>query len=253
MPRKKNSVFDKARQALAKKGKRALTSATKKAQRRVKQVKHNRDLEVVSQWRALNKVGALATKKAPSLKNLTPAMRRSVSKAYRELQSTSHYAGGRLHHPLIKEQYKTKNGQKRVRYKVGQYFQFKKTKEKLNEQYQGGVIRTKNGYIFEKSSPSAKIRIRKGDVIESGHGVKWLRKAYRGDAILKLYDDLKNGRLTLDKKHYILYNKWGWGTVNEGLQTVEDFINMIDEYERDMSAKTFDSWKDYSEFYFAEY
>jgi len=176
-----------------------------------------------------------------------------VKKNFRDLQGVNHYAGGRLHHPLIKEQFKTKSGQKRTRYKVGQFFQFTKTKQKLDTEYQGGVIKTKKGFIFEKSSPTSKVRIKKGSIVEKAHGVKWLRKAYRGEAILKLYDDLKNGRLTLDKNHYILYNKWGWGTVTEGLPTVEEFVKMIDDYQREMTDATFESWKDYSEFYFAEY
>jgi hypothetical protein len=253
MPRKKNTGLDKVRQALSKNSKRALNAATKKAQKKVKQVRHQRDLDIISQWRALKKVGAINTKSNPSLKALTPSVKRSISKAYRELQSVSHYAGGRLHHPLVKEQFKTKSGQKRTRYKVGQYFQFKKTKEKLKDDFETGVIKTKSGYIFEKSVPSAKIRIRKGELVEKAHGVKWLRKAYRGEAILKLRDDLQNGRLKLKPGQYLNYKPWGSTRIDRGLTTAQDFIDMVNEYETQMSKTTFDSWKDYSEIYFAEF
>lgn len=252
MPRKKNTGLDKARQALLKKSKQSLKAATKRAAKKKKQRLHDYDLDIVSQWRALNKVGVLKTKKSPSVKNLTPAMKRNVRKAFRDLQNVHHYAGGRLHQPLVKEQFKTKSGQKRTRYKVGQFFQFTKTKQKLNEEYKGGVIKTKNGFIFEKSSPKAKVRIRKGDVLETAHGVKWLRKAYRGEAILKLRDDLANGDLVLRPGQYLNYKPWGSQRLDRGLTTAEDFVAMVDEYERDMSPVTFDAWKDYSEIYFAE-
>jgi hypothetical protein len=252
MARKKNNALDKARQALLKKSKQTLKAQTKRAAKKKKQRIHEFDLDIVSQWRALNKVGVLQTKKSPSLKNLTPAMKRNVRKAFRDLQGVNHYAGGRLHHPLIKEQYKTKSGQKRTRYKVGQFFQFTKTKQKLNEEYKGGVIQTKKGFIFEKSSAAAKVRIRKGDLLETAHGVKWLRKAYRGEAILKLRDDIANGRLVLREGQYLNYKPWGSQRLDRGLTTAEDFVAMVDEYERDMSPTTFESWKDYSEIYFAE-
>lgn len=251
MARRKNSGLDKARQALLKKSKQALKASQKRAAKKQKQRIHERDLDLVSQWRALNKVGVLQTKKNPSVKNLTDAMRRNVRKAFRDLQGVNHYAGGRLHHPLVREQYKTKSGQKRTRYKVGQFFQFTKTKEKVAD-YNGGVIKTKKGFIFEKSSPTSKIRVKKGEVIEKAHGVKWSRKAYKGEDILRLYAALKDGSLKVDKNHYLLLMNWGSAAKAYGLDTAERFIKKIDDYAQQMSTDTFQSWLDYTEVHFAQ-
>jgi hypothetical protein len=252
MPRRNTTPKKKRGQDLYSKVAKTLSAAQKKAAKRRKQIRHENDLDVIARWRALNRLGITATRKNPSLKNLTPAMKRRINKAFVELQNVGHYAGGRVHRPLEKETYKTKAG-KRTRYKIGQYFQATKTKRQLAPDEAANAIKTKKGFIFEKSHPSARVKINaKGVVTETAHGVKWQKKAYRGETILSLYRELKDGDLVLRKGQFLVYKPWGSENMSRPIDDAELFLEMFQQYENEMNDPTFQAWMDVSEIHFAQ-
>lgn len=250
MPRKNSTTGGKSGQDLYKKVARALTASQKKATAKKKKLAHARELDIVARWRALNRVGVLDTKKSPALKNLTPHMRRKIQKEFNQLQGVGHYANGTVHRPLTKETYKTKSGA-RTRYKINRFFQVTKTKQKTDVKQ--GVIKTKKGYIFEKTSPDARVKIKKDkSLTETAFGVKWNRKAYKGEAILKLAEYLESGKLVLRKGQFLDYRPWGSNNYQRSIMDADLFIEMLQQYQREMTAKNFEAWLDYSEIHFAE-
>lgn len=249
MARKKNSALDVIRQG----AKRGSKKTIKKISRHVAKAKHQLDLDIVAQWRALRKMGVVNTRNNPSVKKLTPAMKRKVRAAYFDLQSAGHFDKGRVYRPLVKETYTTPAGKKRTRYHLSEFYSFQKTKKKTN--VKTGTIKTGKGYIFEKQSPESKFRVNnQGEVIETIGKVKWRKKAYRGEQILVLRDQIRDGRLTLPPNGLLVLRPYG-SIHNERMyesDSLDFFVDEMDNYESQMAPKIFKDFIDYSEVYFIE-
>lgn len=249
MSRRKITILDKTRQALLRNAKSGLKAAQKKAAAKQKTIARNRDRDTVAKWRALQKAGLTATRKAPSQKNLTDAIRRKVNKAFKELQRAGHYEYGRVHHPLKKERYKTPSGKEKERYVFTDYFKPIKTKHKIPESR--GIIKTKKGVIVEKSK-SSKVFIRNGEVKVKDLGVVWSHKTYRGEEVLELYRAIKDGEIKLNSRNFITYQPWGSPNYQMPVMDNELFVELIDQYARQMSSKVFHDFIDVSEFHFGK-
>ena len=115
---------------------------------------------------------------------------------------------------------------------------------------ESSTINTRKGFIFEKSNPGPKIRIRKGEVIETRGKETIRRRSYHGREILDLRDAIASGRLKFRKGEYIEYRPWNSPDIIRGIMDEESFLDMMEEYERDMSERTFTSFLDYTEVYF---
>lgn len=249
MSRRKTTTLDKTRQALLRNAKGGLKAAQKKTARRQKELAKKRDRDTVAKWRALQKAGLTNTRKSPAQSHLTDSVRRSVNKAFQELQRAGHYEYGRVHHPLQKERYQTSSGKERERYVFTDYFKVIKTKHKIPESR--GIIKTKKGVIVEKSK-SSQVFIRNGEVKVKDLGVVWSHKTYRGDEVLELYRAIKEGDIKLNSRNFITYQPWGSPNYQMPVMDNELFVKLIDEYVREMSSKVFHDFIDVSEFHFGK-
>jgi hypothetical protein len=185
------------RQAISKEF-RKLTQAAEREKKR----------DLVAQWKELRRLGVYNSKEAPAQSRITPARKRAIEKHFREIQRHGKSVGGKVERPLALQSYFTPSGKIATRYRASGYFDFVKTKTKTD--LKAGLIKTKKGYIVEKTSKGAKVRInKKGQVIENVGGVERRLTLYRGKDLMKLLQDMESGKYKLEKDEMIVLKKWG--------------------------------------------
>ena len=250
MARKNPSAIDKARQAIGKAITGSIKSSRKSIKKKITQVQRNRESDFVAKWRALKKLGLIDTRNNPSKKHLTSRLKTKINKEFFAFQSEGKYVRGKVVRPLQREVIDSARGA-RVKYTLSDNFKFLRTKKKTP--VKTGVIKTKNGYIIQKKAPDSKIKITKdGDLIQTTGTERVRTKAYKGDSILELYAAIKENRLKMKPKELLALRKWGGQNNVEMFErdSLDMFIQLIDQYAKQMSSKVFRDFIDVSEVMF---
>lgn len=238
MPRKHpNSVYDKSQAAITRGFTNLIKARNRAKLRKQKQVKKAADKQLVAKWRALNKYGIISTKNKPAAKNLTPNIRRKVSKEFNRVQGIGHYERGVTSHP-----FQIDPSSKNPKYILGKGFVFRKTKYKVKDD-PSIISKSKKGVIIEQSQHQKKWIDKNGNVKTSSNNIIWTSRVYRGDEILQLYSDIKERRIKLSKKKFISWEPFGQYTT----RSVDDndlFIETIDQYVTEMHPERFRAWLD---------
>lgn len=243
MPKKDITSINKARQALLKLGRESLKRSRQKAAAQ-------RDAELVAKWRALSKTGLLKTTATPAKSRLTRSRIASINSAFNKLQRAGHYENGKVNHPLQRQEYKTPSGKSRVKYTFSDNFKFLKSTKKVKETR--GVIKTKKGYIIEKSKDSKVWIDKHGELKTKSHGIIWTSRTYNGEEILDLYRAIKEGDIKLTERNFLAWNPWG-GSASRSVTDNDLFIKLIDEYVTQMSASTWNGYIDKTTFHFGKW
>lgn len=243
MTRRKITISAASRQA-----KRNAETAAKNAAKRARAVAKTRDQEYLIRWRELRRLGLLTTRKAPALKRLTRDVKRRINAEFNAIQESGHYVNGKVERPLRKQAYRTKSGRPRERYVVNDYYQFIRTKQKV--QLKTGAFKTRKGYLFEKSARTSKIKIRNREVLETRGKEVVRRRTYLGSQILELRDDIESGRLKFRNGEFIEYRPWGSPNLVRPLDDEESFLERFAEYEAGMPPATFEAFLNHTDVYF---
>lgn len=251
MARKHNNPFDKARQAIAKGIRKSAKTAKRAITHKQKQAQRLQQKELLARWRALNKLGLIKTKNNPAIKNITPKIRQRINKEFHSLQGAGHYIDGRVQRPLNRQIKASKSGQPLISYDLNDNFKFLRTKKKTKAR--SGIIKTSKGYIIAKQSKDSKISITdKGEIKEKIGKITIKKSGYTKGQILKLRDDIISGKIRIRKNEYLTYRPWGSQRVEQmyAFDSLDEFADLVNQYEQQMTAKVFDDWLDRSEVVF---
>lgn len=243
MPKKHPTSISKARQALLKLGRQTLQNSRKKAAAQ-------RNGELVAKWRALQKAGLIQTKTPPAQSRLTRSRIASINRAFNKLQRTGHYENGRVNHPLQRETYQTPSGKNRIRYVFSENFKFLKSDKKVKETR--GIIKTKKGFIIEKSKGSKVWIDKRGEIKTKSHGIIWTSRTFNGEEILDLYRAIKENDIRLNERNFLAWNPWG-GSASRSVTDNELFLKLIDEYVTQMTPATWNGYIDKTTFHFGKW
>lgn len=243
MARRKITTPKAARQAT-----RHAAQNAKAATKRAQEVTRLRDQEYLIRWRELRRLGLINTRQPPALKRLTRDVKRRINAEFNAIQESGHYVNGKVERPLRKESYRTKSGRARQRYVVNDHYQFIRTKQKV--QLKTGAFKTRKGYLFEKSSRTSKIKVRKGEVYETRGKEVVRRRTYIGTQILELRDDIESGRLKFRNGEFLEYRPWGSPNLVRPLDDEESFLDRFAEYEAGMPPATFEAFLNHTDVYF---
>jgi hypothetical protein len=164
--------------------------------------------DLTAKWRELRRIGVYNTKETAAQSRLTKARIRAINKHFKEIQRNGKSVGGRVERPIVLQTTLTKKGNIRTRYKTSGHFEFIRTKQKT--ELRSGITKTRKGYIIEKTSKQAKVRLNKrGQVVESVGGVQRRLVLYKGKDMMQLLDDMEKGRYKLEPGEMIVLKKWG--------------------------------------------
>lgn len=255
MAKRKSTLADQIRQGISKGIKRTNKSVVKALTAKQKAAVRERDADLLARWRALKRLGVIQTKNTPSKKHLTKRLRQKINKEFYDLQGSSIFTGKKTVRPLEKVVTKSaKTGRESTRYKLTDYYTQVKTKAKTNAR--SGVIKTKKGYLVQKSNPASKVRInKKGEVVESINGYKFRRSGYTGKKIAQLISDIENGKVKLRIDQMLVYRPWGSARVEQIYEndSLQDMVETFYHYQREMSPTVFEQWLNQSELLFIEH
>ncbi len=218
-----------------------------------------RDKTLVAQWRLLKKLGIYQSKDNPSLKNLTNVRKRRINKAFNNLQSLGHYEKGVVYRPAEKttKHYEriSKKGRvtkiERIIYILNNHFTFKQNAPNIKIP---NTIKTKKGVLFPHDSDmKIKIvdnKIEYHNITRGKSKIKFTREPITGiEDFLKLAQDIKDGKIKLNKNEGLKIYQWGWPSSPQGFaaDNLEELADMIEHYEKIFTTKAFEAWAELSE------
>jgi hypothetical protein len=173
-----------------------------------KEAERERKRDLVAKWKALQRLGAYQSKVSAAQSRLTSSRIKAIEKTFKEIQRHGKSVAGRVVRPLSQVSILTPKGNIKKRYDTSGYFDF--VRSKIKTDLKTGVIKTRKGYIVEKTRKDAKVKInKKGEIIETIKGLKRKLKLYRGQDVLQMLKDMESGKLKLQEKELILIKKWG--------------------------------------------
>jgi len=262
MARSKSSSIDKARQAALRNAKSLFREFSRTRTKAKQLAAKQQDKELVAQWRTLRKLGFVNTRVNPAQKNLTPFRKREIKKAFFNAQNQGAFKGGKVVRPLKRQVISTeriitnKAGKRkrikgqRIKYVLDNNFQLVKSKHKPTQE--SGYVKTRKGFLFEKTTPTETIRITSKGKIKRNNknagGFIIESEGITGEDIFKLIIAIKNGSFKLHKNQAMQVHNFGEGDQRYyGNDSLDQFVQKFERYEQIMHLKTFQHWIDSTE------
>ena len=175
---------------------------------------------------------------------------KKINLAYHDIMNAGHYSSGKVQRPLTRKIKKSPKGKERIVYDLNDTYKFLRTKKKTNAR--SGIIPTGKGYIVEKQNSNSKISIKNGQIIEKIGKIRIKKSGYVGNEIITLRDNIEDGKIKIRDNEYLVYRPWGSQRVEQMFanDSLDDFVQMVDEYKTQMPPKIFNSWLDRTEVVF---